>query len=460
MKKLKILVLDDEVNITDKLCKYLVQRSFIALPAYNCDQALNLSKINYFDIAIVDVVLPGENGLEFVKKIKRVIPDIEFIIMTGHGTLDMAIDAIHKGAVDFVKKPFSFSDIVSAIERTTKYVQLQSHIEYSKHNFSLISSEMEKELQKVLIGKSSKLHSVIELANKIASDPDANVLITGENGTGKEIIARIIHLASGRKDQPISTVNCSAIPETLLESEFFGHKKGAFTDAKENKRGFFEVANGGSLFLDEIADMPMSLQAKLLRALEEKKIKPIGGEAEINIDVRIISATNKQINKLVKENKFRLDLFHRINTFVIEIPPLRDRPEDIEPLLKHFIKYFSEKKKKPLPKLGKKVINMLCKYDFPGNVRELRNMVERAVILSSDQPLTIANFMLDMDHDDHSHGNKDLNIYNQEVKLIQEALESTQYNQMKAATLLGISRDALIRRMRKYNITINKKMLL
>ena len=458
LKKLKILVLDDEVNITDKLCKYLTRKGFLALPAYNCGQALIVLNENYIDVAIIDVVLPDESGLKFIRKIKIIIPDIELIIMSGHGTMDMVIDAMHKGAVDFVKKPFSFVDIVSAIERTTKYVQLQNQLEYSKEKFSLISSEMENEVQKVFIGKSSKILSVIELAKKVGADPDANVLITGENGTGKEIIARIIHFASIRKDQPISTVNCSAIPETLLESEFFGHKKGAFTDAKENKKGYFELASGGSLFLDEIADMPLSLQAKLLRAVEEKKIKPIGGEKEISIDVRIISATNKDIDKQVFENKFRLDLLHRINTFIIEIPPLRERPEDIEPLLRYFFKYFAEKKKKPLPRLNKKVINVLCKYDFPGNVRELRNMVERAIILSTDRPLSLAEFMLNINNYNNSQSKNDLNITDQEIKLIQEALENTQYNQIKAAALLGISRDALIRRMRKYNIKRNKKV--
>jgi two-component system, NtrC family, response regulator AtoC len=458
LKKLKILVLDDEINITDKLCRFLIRKGFAALPAYNCEQAIRLINENYFDIAIIDVVLPEESGLNFVRKIKQIIPDIELIIMSGHGTMDMVIDAIHKGAVDFVKKPFSFVDIVSAIERTTKYVHLQNQLEYSKEKFSLISNEMENEINKAFIGKSHKILGILEIAKKIAADPDANVLITGENGTGKEIIASIIHYASERKDQPFFTVNSSAIPETLLESEFFGHKKGAFTDAKDNKKGYFELANGGSLFLDEIADMPLRLQAKLLRAIEEKIIKPIGGEKDVKIDVRIISATNHDIEKQVVGKKFRLDLFHRINTFVIEIPPLRERPEDIEPLLKYFIKYFSDKKKKPLPVLKKKIIKILCKYDYPGNVRELRNMVERAVILSTDQPLTLADFMLNFNNNNETQGTKDLNIAKHEIKLIRDALESTQYNQIQAASLLGISRDALIRRMKKHDIRINKKI--
>ena len=451
-------MLDDEINITDKLCRFLIRKEFLALPAYNCEQAIRLLDENYFDIAIIDVVLPDENGLDFVRKIKQKSPDIELIIMSGHGTMDMVIDAMHKGAVDFMKKPFSFVDIISAIERTSKYVNLQNQLEYSEEKFSLISSEMENEINKAFIGKSSKILGVLEIAKKIAADPDANVLITGENGTGKEIIASVIHYASERKDQPFFTVNCSAIPETLLESEFFGHKKGAFTDAKDNKKGYFELANGGSLFLDEIADMPLKLQSKLLRAIEEKTIKPIGGEKDVKIDVRIVSATNQDIGELVLEKKFRLDLFHRINTFVIEIPPLRDRPEDIEPLLKYFIKDFAEKKNKPLPVLKKKIIKILCKYDYPGNVRELRNMVERAVILSTEHPLTLADFMLNFNNNNEAKGKQDLNIVKHEIKLIKDALESTQYNQIHAASLLGISRDALIRRMKKHDIRINKRI--
>jgi DNA-binding NtrC family response regulator len=451
-------VLDDEVNITDKLCRFLTRKGFSASPAYNCEQALSLIKENYFDIAIIDVVLPDESGLEFVRKIKQIIPDIELIIMSGHGTMDMVIDAMHKGAVDFMKKPFSFVDIISAIERTSKHVNIQNQLEFAEEKFSLISSEMENEINKAFIGKSNEIVKVLKIAKKIATDPDANVLITGENGTGKEIIASVIHYSSERKRQPFFTVNCSAIPETLLESEFFGHKKGAFTDAKDNKKGYFELANAGSLFLDEIGDMPLKLQSKLLRVIEEKIIKPIGGEKDVKIDVRIISATNQDIGKQVREKKFRLDLFHRINTFIIEIPPLRKRPEDIEPLLKYFIKYFAEKKKKPLPILDKKIIKILCKYDYPGNIRELRNMVERAVILSTDQPLTLADFMVNFSNNNQTKGKQDLNIEKHEIKLIRNALESTQYNQIQAASLLGISRDALIRRMKKHDIKINKKI--
>lgn len=457
MESLKILILDDEKNITDKLCRYLRSKNHDAFEAYNSGDAWQVLGEYNIDIAVIDVVLPDENGLNFVNIMSEKYPDIEVVIMSGHGTMDMVIDAMHKGAVDFVKKPFGFYEIQSAIERTNIYMEMQNRLEKAESQSSLISRELEKKINKVFIGRSEKIKNVIKMAMQIGNDRDANVLITGENGTGKEIIARIIHHSSLRRNRSIFTVNCSAIPDTLLESEFFGHRKGAFTDARENKKGYFELANGGSLFLDEIADMPMSLQAKLLRVLEEHKIRQIGGDKEVSIDVRIISATNKNIDKLISEQKFRVDLLHRINTFPIDIPPLRERPEDIEPLVKHFIKYFAQKKNKKVPRIDKKTISVLQKYRFPGNIRELRNMVERAIILAKDNVLNLADFTTVFDNNNIHNEKNDLNMDNQELNLIQKALLATKYNQNQAAHLLGISRDALIRRMKKYNIKITKK---
>ena len=452
------MVLDDEQKIADKISKYLTRNSFNAFPAYNIEQARNIVSENIIDLAIIDVILPGANGLDFVEFLKEKSPQIEIIMISGFGTMDMVISAMHKGAVDFVTKPFSLDNIYSAIKRTNKYFRLQKSEKNKDYQNSLISKFIEDKIGNVFIGKSKEMVQVVELAQKIGEDRDANVLITGENGTGKEIIAKIIHYSSDRYNHAISTVNCSAVPESLLESEFFGHRKGAFTDAKETKRGYFEQANGGSLFLDEIADMPISLQAKLLRALEEKKIKLIGSEKEISVDVRIISATNRNIKHEIKENNFRLDLFHRINTFVIKIPPLRERPEDIECLLNHFLHHFAHKKNKAIPKLNKRSINILKKYHFPGNVRELRNMVERAVILSSDRPLDISDLFLDPTTLYQENKNEDLNMVQHEIELILRALTVTDYNQNQAANLLGISRDALIRRMKKHDILIQKNL--
>ena len=457
MESLKILVIDDERNITDKLCRFLRTKNYEAYGAYSSENAWQVLNEHNINVAVIDVVLPDENGLNFVNIMNKKYPDIEVVIMSGHGTMDMVIDAMHKGAVDFVKKPFGFYEIQSAIERTNIYMEMQSRLEKAESQSSLISRELEKKINKVFIGKSEKIKNVISMAIEIGQDRDANVLITGENGTGKEIIARIIHHSSVRKNKSIFTVNCSAIPDTLLESEFFGHRKGAFTDARENKKGYFELADGGSLFLDEIADMPLTLQAKLLRVLEEHRIRPIGSEKEVSVDVRIVSATNKNINNMIKEKKFRMDLLHRINTFPIDIPPLRERPEDIEPLLKHFLKYFSRKKNKSLPEIDKSTLKVIQKYDFPGNVRELRNMVERAVILCKNGVLNLSDFTMVFDTNNNPEQKNNLNMDNHEMQLIQKALVKTKYNQNQAAKLLGISRDALIRRMKKYQITITKK---
>jgi transcriptional regulator with PAS, ATPase and Fis domain len=285
-----------------------------------------------------------------------------------------------------------------------------------------------------------------------------NVLVTGENGTGKEIISRIIHFGSPRKKQVFAPVNSSAIPETLLESEFFGHVKGAFTDAREEKKGYFELANKGTLFLDEIADMPYTLQAKLLRAIEENRIKRVGSNKEIPVNVRIISATNKNIEELIDEKQFRIDLFHRINTIEINIPPLRERPEDVLPLLNHFVKDIAQRKRKKVPAISMALVSKLQRYHFPGNVRELRNMVERAMILSDSDTLKSEDFPLR--GEDASNKlvvtSGTLNIDDHEKQLIESALKQSEFNQTKAATLLGISRDALKRKIKKFNIEIVK----
>jgi DNA-binding NtrC family response regulator len=378
-------------------------------------------------------------------------------MITGHGDMDMVIEAMHLGAVDFIKKPFSFLDIQLAIERTGKYLKLQNQLQLVENRSSLISRDLENRTEKNLVGTSKKIKRVLETALKAGKDRDVSVLITGENGTGKEIIARIIHHASERANDVFYPVNSTATPDSLIESEFFGHRKGSFTDAKEDKKGIFELANGGSLFLDEIADMPFRLQAKLLRALEEKKIKRIGSDKEIDVDIRLISATNQDIDQIIATKKFRVDLYHRINTVTIQIPPLRERIEDIEPLLNYFIKYFASQKNKPIPAIRPDVLGHLKSYHFPGNVRELRNMVERAFILSGNDILTVSDFPITSKSELTENSSlPGLNVFRNEMHLIKEAMKKSNYNQKRAAALLGISRDALIRRLKKYSIKIVK----
>ena len=456
MKQLSVLILDDERRIADKVAKFLVSRGYAAQAAYHPRQAFDIFKQKPIDILISDVMMPEMNGLDLLKKVKSSHPHIEVIMISAHGDMDMVIDAMHKGAVDFIKKPFGFLDIQMAIERTGKYLHLQNLLELAEDRNSLISMEFEKRIDRNFIGTSQKIKSVLQLALKAGRDRDASILITGENGTGKEIIARIIHHISDRQNLSFCSRNCSAVPDTLIESEFFGHQKGSFTDAKTDKKGVFELAHGGSLFLDEIADMPVNLQAKLLRALEEKKIKRVGSDKEIDVDIRVISATNQNIEQLVDERKFRIDLLHRINTITINIPPLRERTSDIKPLLFYFVEYFALRKNMPIPAISPDILNKLEAYSFPGNVRELRNMVERALILSDDSTLTISDFPT---KDHHKAEKLHLNILDNELYLIKKALKETDYNQKRAAVLLGLSRDALIRRMKKFNLKIDKNFL-
>jgi DNA-binding NtrC family response regulator len=322
---------------------------------------------------------------------------------------------------------------------------------------SLISKTLEEKIDRHFIGVSPQIQDVFDKAVTYASYPDANVLITGESGTGKENIARIIHFSSPRKDNVFCAVNSSAITDSLLNSEFFGHKKGSFTGAVTDRMGFFEVSNQGTLFLDEIADMPLNLQAKILRATEEKVITRVGDTKQIHTDFRIISATNHDLEIRVKEKSFRLDLLHRLNTLHIHIPPLRERPDDVKPLLNHFVNTFSASFNKPHIKISNEVFNALQKYDFPGNVRELKNMTERAVILCkgdtlkpNDFPITTNQITVVKDSVDSD------NLKIVEFNLISKVLKKVNYNQQAAADLLGIHRDALSRKMKKHNIIVSR----
>ncbi len=459
MDSLNILVLDDEQKITGQLSRHLGRRGFTVYEANNSTEAFSIMNEHDVDIALLDFMLPHDlNGIAILRRIKKEYPNTEVIMVSGQEDINVVIEAQREGAIDFVRKPFSLSEIFFAIERTGKYVHVLNKLQSVEDQKSLISRELESMVERDFIGISPVIRRVVEMAMKVAHDKDASVLITGENGTGKEILARIIHYASPRQKNMFVPVNSSAIPDTLIESEFFGHKKGAFTDAREDKKGFFEVANGGTLFLDEIADMPYSLQAKLLRAMEERRIKRVGGNREIGVDIRVISATNKDIDRLIDREKFRLDLYHRINTFIINIPPLRERPEDIEPLLQHFVRSLCHKKKMKLPEIDPDLVNRLGQYPFPGNVRELRNMTERALILCNGSKLTPADFSIAFGESRKNETPKpqSFNLDKNEKSLIEAALRQTDGNQIKAAGLLGISRDALKHRIRKHGITIQK----
>ena len=455
--KIRILILDDEKQFTDELIGFFTGSEYVAFEANSAEQGNKILINNEIDLLILDVRLPGIDGLDILKEVKIKYPFMEVIIISAHGDMDTVIKAMRLGAFDYLRKPFRYIDIQIAIERTQKYLQMQRRLKQMEEKNSLISKNLEEKIARQFIGVSSQILEVLEQAVTAANYPEANVLITGESGTGKENIARIIHYSGSRKNHIFCAVNSSAITETLLESEFFGHKKGSFTGAITDKMGFFELCNKGTLFFDEIADMPINLQAKILRATEEKVITRVGDTNQIHTDFRIISATNHDIEARVAEKKFRLDLFHRLNTLHIHIPALRERPEDIEPLLNHFVDVYATKFNRPKLSVSGEVLDVLLKYDFPGNVRELKNLTERAIILCKGNLLGINDFPVKPQKISTSEICDDaVNLKQIEINTIRKALQSCDFNQSVAADKLGITRDALSRKMKKFNIIVNK----
>ena len=453
--RIKILILDDEKQFTEELSGFFVDSDFESFEANTVAEGKKVLANFEIDLLILDVRLPGINGLDILKEVKIQYPSMEVIIISAHGDMDTVIKAMRLGAFDYLRKPFRFIDIQIAIERTQKYLQVQRKLKLMEERNSLISKNLEEKIDRKFIGRSPQILEVFDQAITASNYPNASVLITGESGTGKENIARIIHYSGARKDHTFCAVNCSAITETLLESEFFGHKKGSFTGAISDKMGFFEVCNQGTLFLDEIADMPLNLQAKILRATEEKLVTRVGDTKPIFTDFRIISATNRDIEKRVKGEKFRLDLLHRLNTLHIHIPSLRERPDDIKPLLIHFVDEFSLKLNSPKIQISEEVFDALEKYDFPGNVRELRNMTERAIIMAKGNILGVNDFCVKLQKPLSSEGHQSsISLKMNEINLIQKALKKSNYNQNAAADFLGITRDALIRKMKKYEIAV------
>jgi DNA-binding NtrC family response regulator len=455
--QMKVLVIDDELNFTEEIEEFLQNQGYISFTANNIHKGRAILKNQDIDLLILDVRLKGISGLDILKEVKQAYPKLEVIIVSAHGDMDTVITALRNGAIDYLKKPFRHTDIQIAIQRTQKFIELHRVIKTMEAQNSLISRSLQEKIKRDLIGESKQIKWVLEMALTASKYKDTSVLITGESGTGKENIARIIHYESARNEHVFCAVNSSAITDSLLESEFFGHKKGSFTGAIADKKGFFEVSDKGTLFLDEIADMPINLQAKILRAIEEKTITRVGETEPVATDFRIIAATNHDIHQLIEEKKFRLDLLHRLNTIHIQIPPLRERIDDIEPLLKHFVTEFARKLNKPVPVIEDETIKMLKNYSFPGNVRELKNMTERALILCKKETLTTHDFIMKSDIGVGPQTEKiNFNLEENELNLVRLALKEKNYNQNKAAEILGITRDSLIRRMKKYGIHVSK----
>ncbi|HPX06381.1 MAG TPA: sigma-54 dependent transcriptional regulator, partial [Tenuifilaceae bacterium] len=340
---LNILVLDDEKVFRDEITEFLEKDSFHVFSAEKPSEAFGILENNEIDVMILDLRLPEMDGIQVLQKVRQSWPDIEVIMITGHGDMDAVIQAMRNGAVEFFPKPFRLLDMKAAIQRTKRFINLNHRLKEIKQSYNFLSKELRENVGYEIIGSSKAIRQVVELMSRVAKADSTSVLITGESGTGKELVARGIHFLSNRNNAYFHAVNCSAIPDTLFESEFFGHKKGSFTGATEDKEGWFEIAHGGTLFLDEVVEIQPNMQSKLLRVLEERKIRRIGAANDIPVDVRIVAATNQNIKKFLEEGKLRNDLYFRLNSFEINIPPLRERREDIPELLNYYVKILSTK---------------------------------------------------------------------------------------------------------------------
>jgi DNA-binding NtrC family response regulator len=457
--KIRVLILDDEKHFTEELAEFLDLTGHTVFEANTVERGMTLLDNHAIDLLILDIRLPGADGLDILKRVKAEKPSLEVIIVSGHGDMETVIKAMRLGAFDYLRKPFRHIDIQIAIERTRKFLLLQRRLVIAEERNSLISKALEEKINRKFIGVSPQILAVYDQAQVAAQYPDTNVLITGESGTGKENIARIIHYAGKRRDRVFCAVNSSSITDSLLESEFFGHKKGSFTGAIADKKGFFEISDEGTLFLDEIADMPLNLQAKLLRAIEEKVFTRVGETMPVKSDFRIISATNFDLDQMVADKRFRLDLLHRMNTLHIHIPPLRERPEDIEPLLVQFVGEFAARMGKMTPEIPSSVLESLKAYNFPGNVRELRNITERAIIFCKGDRLSESDFITKANHSPAPAfvpPPESVPSSQGEADQIREKLKTCNYNQTETAAALGITRDALIRKMKKYGISVSR----
>jgi two-component system response regulator AtoC len=444
-KKTEILVVDDESIVRESLHDWLDSVGYKVITAESGEKALRIIQQKKIKIMLADLIMPGINGIELMKKAREIVPSISTVIITAHGTIQTAITAIREGAYDYVEKPFCPEKVELLIKN------LVEHHDLIEENISLRRRIENKYHFEGIIAKSPKMLKIFELIKTIAPTT-ATVLIIGETGTGKEVIARAIHHQSQRRNKPFIATSCAALPESLLESELFGHEKGSFTGAVERKKGKFEAGDRGSLFLDEIGEINANTQIHLLRALEEKKITRVGGNEEIEVDVRVISATNRDLRSMVKRGKFREDLYYRLNVVTIDLPLLKDRREDILPLAEHFLKKYTEENNKSIKKFSSEVVKFMLNYSWPGNVRELENMIERGVILSKANSITLDELPQDIIHPSPVEGKT---IEAVERNHIINVLEETKGNISKAADILGVRRMTLYNKLKKYNYTVN-----
>lgn len=452
MKKLSILVVEDGQSQREMLRDFLIKEGHSVAEAESGDKAIALVMKGHFDLILLDYKMPGMDGMQVLKEVKRINQEIDVVIITAYGTIETAVDAMKAGAIDYITKPIEFDELLLLVERVSERRMLIRENEILRREIGAKGITSNR-----IIYRSPKMDSLINLAGRVASSR-ATVLIQGESGTGKELIARLIHNISPRSAKSFIAVNCGALPENLLESELFGHEKGSFTGALARRIGRCEEADGGTLFLDEIGEITPSVQIKLLRFLQEREFQRIGGNQTIYSDVRIISATNRDLEAKVKEGSFREDLYYRLNVVALSVPPLRERKEDIPLLIDHFLQVYTTENNRNIQGITSEARDLLMKYDYPGNVRELENIIERAVVISRDSFISLKDLpfteesLYQIDTLTEEAGFLRSSIEDLERKMIREAMEKAGGHQTKAAETLGISERMLRYKLKKYSL--------
>jgi DNA-binding NtrC family response regulator len=453
-----ILVVDDDSAVRDVLQEALTQEEYSVSTAQDGVSAIQAVKESVVHIVITDFQLPDIDGLEIIDRLAKLDAKIIPIMMTGFGTIETAVRAMKSGAFDFITKPFDLEAVAVVVRKAAEFLRLR------QENHILRKAVRDQYRLEQLVGVSEPIRQVMEFVLKVA-DSDSTVMIQGESGTGKELVARMLHFNSLRKDRPLVPVNCGAIPETLLESELFGHEKGAFTGATHSRMGRFELANGGTIFLDEIGEMSLPLQVKLLRVLQEREFERVGGNRTIHVDVRIIAATNQDLDTLVEEKRFRKDLFYRLNVIPIVIPPLRERRSDIPLLIDHFLARFNQSKHTEITGLDPDALHMLTEYDWPGNIRELENMMERLVVLKKHGTLSVEDLpekicrkssSIELKEQFIRFSEDGINLSREveqyEKHLIMEALRKANGVTSRAAQLLQLNRTTLVEKLKRKGV--------
>ena len=456
MRKRKVLIVDDEKLLRWSLSQKIAEWDFDTAEAENGQKALLSAEEDTPDLVMLDVRLPDEKGTDVLRALKNRHPDLPVIMMTAHGVIDDVVLAMRRGAYDFITKPIDESKLQNTLKNALETASLKREVafyrEKEKKHFDLSQ----------IIAKSKTMTQILGMTKKIAVSEASIILLQGESGTGKDLISQTIHYLSRRHASAYLAINCSAIPENLLESELFGYEKGAFTDAKQRKKGLVELAEDGTLFLDEISTLNLHLQAKLLRFLETQTFKRVGGLKDIEVDIRVIAATNQDLETACEEEKFRKDLYYRLNVCPVFIPPLRDRKEDIIPLADHFISHYNVKFRKDINGMTPEAEKLFMEYEWPGNVRELKNAVERAMIFEEKSLITVKNLPIRLNKKSNGlpkqasdrHAKKNLSLDDVERELLTDALKKTRGNQSQAAKLLKITRDTLRYRIKKHGLSL------